>query len=190
MAFPVDSRYFDRFPLIFGEDEADVADQQHPRNSMPECWESLRNLVTTKYGEKHLEPKTYPHLHHGGYGGWHYKCKLTFATHIKMCLFDMRGWFAEDPLYMFFKFDYMTKHVLHGYASWHTIHCARLTEPVLNHLRGPSWDVRMCMNHWKHFSAAMTDTWGLKPACCLLSTSMATSSYSSFVAEECESNQK
>ena len=42
MAFPVDLCYFDHFPLIFGEDEADIAGQQHPQNPMPECRESLR----------------------------------------------------------------------------------------------------------------------------------------------------
>ena len=130
MAFPVDSCYFNRFPLIFGEDEADVAGQQHPQNPMLECREYLKDLVTTKYGEKHLEPKTFPHLHPWGYGGWHYKCELTFATHIKMRLFDVRGWFAEDPHYVFFKFDYMTKHVLSSYASRRTIHSAHLTEPL------------------------------------------------------------
>ena len=63
MAFPVDSRYFDHFPLIFGEDEADVAGQQHPQNPMPECWESLRDLVTTKYDT--LSLKHFPAYTHG-----------------------------------------------------------------------------------------------------------------------------
>ena len=66
MAFPVDSRYFDQFPLIYGEDGADVAGLQHPQNTMPECRESLHDLVNTKYGGIDLETKAFPHLHPWG----------------------------------------------------------------------------------------------------------------------------
>ena len=130
MAFPVDSRYYDQFPLIYGEDEADIAGLQHPQNSVPQCRESVRDLVHTQYGEIDLEPKAFPHLHPWGYGGWHYKCELNFSPHVKMRLFDVRGWFAEDPHYVFFKFDYMTKRLLRGYASRRTVKTGQLTEPL------------------------------------------------------------
>ena len=132
MAFPVDSRYFDQFPLIFdeGEDKPDVVGMQHPQTPMMESQGALRDLVTTKYGEKDLEPKSFPHLHPWGFGGWYYKSDMTFSAHVKMRLFDVRGWYAEDPIYPFFKFDYMTKRTLRGYASRRTVKCAQLSEPL------------------------------------------------------------
>jgi len=99
MAFPVDSRYFDQFPVIYNEEEdkADVAGMQHPQPPIRESREALRDLVTTRYGEKDLEPKSFPHLHPWGFGGWYYKSDMSFSAHIKMRLFDVRGWYAEDP---------------------------------------------------------------------------------------------
>ena len=90
MAFPVDSRYLDQFPLIFNEeDKADVAGMQHPQPPMRESREALRDLVTTRYGEKDLEPKSFPHLHPWGFGGWYYKSDMSFSAHVKMRLFDV-----------------------------------------------------------------------------------------------------
>ena len=90
---------------------------QHPQNPQCESQETLQDLVTTKYGQKSLEPKTFPHLHPWGFGGWHYQCELSYSVHIKMWLFDVRGWFTQDPTYTFFKYDYMTKRMLRGYAT-------------------------------------------------------------------------
>ena len=75
MAFPVDSRYFDQFPIIFDEDDegSDVVGTQHPQAHKHESQKAVKDLVTTKYGEKDLEPKSFPHLHPWGIGGWHYK---------------------------------------------------------------------------------------------------------------------
>ena len=108
MAFPVDSRYFDQFPLIYNtnfEGHGDVAGRQYPR---PECQANLQDIVYTKYGEKSLDVKTFPYLHPWGFGGWHYDCEMPFSAHIKMRLYDIRGWFSSDFLYPFFKFDFMT----------------------------------------------------------------------------------
>ena len=90
MAFPVDSCYFDQFPLIFDEGE-DKPGIQHPQTPMMESQGALRDLVTTKYGEKDLEPKSFPHLHPWGFGRWYYKSDMTFSAHVKMRLFDVRG---------------------------------------------------------------------------------------------------
>ena len=63
MAFPVDSRYFDQFPLIFDEDDegADVVGTQHPKAHVHESQKAVHDLITTKYGEENLEPKSFPH---------------------------------------------------------------------------------------------------------------------------------
>lgn len=101
MAFPVDSRYFDQFPLIYNtniDGNDDVAGRQFPR---PECQAKLHEMVYTKYGEKHLDVKTFPHLHPWGFGGWHYNCEVSFSAHIRMHLYDIRGWFASHFLYLF-----------------------------------------------------------------------------------------
>ena len=66
MAFPVDSRYFDNFPLIF--QSKDVAGVQHPQ---PKSRDVLHGLVSAEYGERYLEPKTFPHLYPWGFGGWY-----------------------------------------------------------------------------------------------------------------------
>ena len=112
MAFPVDSCYFDQYPLNFGEGSADIAGLQHPQNAQPELQQCIQDLVNTKYGEMNLETKTFLHLYPWGFGGWHYDCPISHSAHIKMRLFDVRGWFAEDPLHVFFRYDYMTKCIL------------------------------------------------------------------------------
>ncbi len=113
---------FDQLPLIFDDTNAnaDVVGMQHPQKPHFGLQQSVLDLVNTRYGETYLEPNSFPHLHPWGYGGWYYKCPLTFAAHVKMYLFDVRGWFAEDPLYPFSKYDYMTKRSLRGYASRRT----------------------------------------------------------------------
>ena len=106
MAFPVDATYFDNFPLIYAEDDKDVAGIQHPRHASHAI---LKELCLTKYGEKHLDIKAFPQLHPWGNGGWYHACTIPFHAHVKMRLFDIRGIFANDPYYAFFKYDYMTK---------------------------------------------------------------------------------
>ena len=44
MAFPVDSKYFDQFPLVF--EERDIAAVQHPQPQESECRNTLQQLVT------------------------------------------------------------------------------------------------------------------------------------------------
>ena len=60
MAFLIDARFFDNYPLVFGKDD-DVAGRQNPREHS-DCQERMKELVTAQYGEKFLEPKTFPHL--------------------------------------------------------------------------------------------------------------------------------
>ena len=127
MAFPVDSRYFDNFPLIF--EQKDVAGVQHPHPGT-QCREHLHQLTAAKYGEKYLEPKTFPHLHPWGFGGWHYECPMGFSPHIKMRLFDVRGWWGTDPCYPFFKYDYMTKQRLRAYNQRRVVKVGQLAEKL------------------------------------------------------------
>ena len=108
MAFPLDAKYFDDFPLIYGEpvfSSSDVAGQQFPQ---PESREALQHLCHTTYGEKYLDVKAFPHLHPYGYGGWYHRCPMAFQAHTKM-MFDVRGIYAADHCYCFFKYDYMVK---------------------------------------------------------------------------------
>ena len=121
MTFPLDSTYFDGLP---SQVEAGV---QHPQASLGECGHNLLELVTARYGEAFLEPKVFPHLHPWGYGGWFYDCEMNFAAHIKMRVFDVRGWWAQDPIYPFFKYDYMTKMRLRGYNARRTVKVGELT---------------------------------------------------------------
>ena len=44
-----------------------------------------------------------------GYGGWYHKFPIPFNVHVKIRLFDLCGFYAEDRLYPFFKYDYMLK---------------------------------------------------------------------------------
>ena len=66
MAFPLDGKYFDDFPVIRKDMHSDVAGRQYPR---PELAESLMELCQGKYGENTLTVK---HSHtsiHGGMEG-------------------------------------------------------------------------------------------------------------------------
>ena len=128
MAFPTDSKYFENYPLIYKTDA--VAALQHPQSEEDTCRDSLQQLVHTKYGERFLEPKAFPHLHPWGHGGWHYACPLEFSSHVKMRLFDVRGWWAEDPVHPFFKFDLMTKLRLKAYASHRVVKVSKLSDPL------------------------------------------------------------
>ena len=108
MAFPLDATYFDNFPLYHGEpilDPSDKAGHQFPK---PEC-EVFKRLCHASYGEKYLDAKAFPHLHPYGHGGWYHKCPMAFQAHTKMKLFDIRGIYATDHCYCFFKYDYMVK---------------------------------------------------------------------------------
>ena len=44
MAFPVDSKYFDQFPLVF--EGIDIAGVQHPQPQVSKCRNTLQQLVT------------------------------------------------------------------------------------------------------------------------------------------------
>ena len=131
MAFPVDSKYCEQYPLIYNTRvearRSDVAGRQHPR---PECQPNLHDIVYTKYGEKHLDVKTFPYLHPWGFGGWYYECEMSFSAHVKMRLFDIHGWFASDFLYPFFMFDFMSKSRLRMYASKRCVQVSNLTEAL------------------------------------------------------------
>ena len=119
------------YPLVYNASSepgtGDVAGRQHPR---PQCQTNLHDIVYTKYGETFLDVKTFPHLHPWGFGGWHYDCEMSFSAHIKMRLFDIRGWFASDYLYPFFKFDFMSKSRLRMYASKRCVQIGNLTEAL------------------------------------------------------------
>ena len=54
---------------------------------------------------------------------------LWILDHVKMRLYDVRGWFARDHQYPFYKFDLMTKLRLKAYAA-KTVNVAQLTEKV------------------------------------------------------------
>ena len=128
MAFPVDSRYFDNFALIF--QSKDVTGVQHPQPGETKSRDVLHGLVSAKYGERYLEPKTFPHLHPWGFGGWYYPCPMGFSPHVKMRLFDVRGWWAMDSTYPFFKYDYMTKQRLRAYNQRHVVRVSQLTQQL------------------------------------------------------------
>ena len=80
---------------------------QYPREHS-ECQEKMKELVST-YGEKFLEPKTFPRSFSWGFGGWHCNCPMKIESHIKMNLYDVRGWWARDSAFMFFNYDKMVK---------------------------------------------------------------------------------
>ena len=128
MAFPIDATYFDLFPLIY--DCEDVAGVQHPHYPHDDYQKDLQDLTAAKYGEKFLEPKTFPHLYPWGYGGWHYGCPLNFQAHVKMRLFDVRGWWVTDTCYAFFKYDYITKMRLRMVSARCVVNVAHLTESL------------------------------------------------------------
>ena len=97
MAFPLDAKYFDDFPLVHDEPKlgpSDKAGRQYPKHRSRD---KLQDLCHTTYGEKYLDAKAFPHLHPYGHGGWYHKCPMAFQSHIKMRLFDIRGIYAADP---------------------------------------------------------------------------------------------
>jgi hypothetical protein len=102
LAFPLDAKYFDQFPILSSDNTADIAGRQYPKAEH----ESLKQIVLAKYGEKYLDCKAFPPLHAWGNGGWYSACGMPFQA---MCLFDVRGFLPSDPAYCFFKYDYMTK---------------------------------------------------------------------------------
>ena len=57
MAFPLDVKYFDDFPVIRVDMHDDNAGRQYPP---PELAESLVNLCQAKYGEEFLDCKAFP----------------------------------------------------------------------------------------------------------------------------------
>ena len=127
MAFPLDGKYFDDFPVIRKDMQTDVAGRQYPR---PELAESLVELCQAKYGEKYLDCKTFPHLHPWGFGGWYHKCPIPFNAHVKMRLYDVRGFYAEDRYYPFFKYDYMLKVCLRMHEARKVVKVQSLSEPL------------------------------------------------------------
>ena len=127
MAFPLDAKYFDDFPIIHERTCSDVAGRQYPR---PELAESLLDLCKAKYGEMYLDCKTFPHLHPWGYGGWYHRCPVPFNAHVKMRLYDVRGFYAEDHCYPFFKYDYMLKVRLRMHEARKVVKVHSLSEPL------------------------------------------------------------
>ena len=127
MAFPLDAKYFDDFPIIHRDLHADVAGRQYPR---PELNKSIIDLCQAKYGEMYLDCKTFPHLHPWGYGGWYHKCPIPFNAHVKMRIFDIRGFYAEDRCYPFFKYDYMLKVRLRMHEARKVVKVRSLSEPL------------------------------------------------------------
>ena len=127
MAFPLDAKYFDDFPVIRGDMHEDIAGRQYPR---PELAKSLVNLCQAKYGEEFLDCKAFPHLHPWGYGGWYHKCPIPFNAHVKMRLYDVRGFYAEDRLYPFFKYDYMLKVRLRMHEARKVVRVQSLSAPL------------------------------------------------------------
>ena len=126
MAFPIDARFFDNYPLVFGKED-NIAGRQYPQDHY-ECQMKMKELVTAHYGEEFLEPKTFPHLFPWGMGGWHYSCPMKFERHIKMKLYDVRSWWAHDSAYMFFKYDEMVKLRLRAYNSRRVVRVSDLSE--------------------------------------------------------------
>lgn len=127
MAFPLDANYFDNFPAMTKDWSEDIAGRQCPR---PEAHRILQDLTRAKYGEKYLDCKSFPHLHPWGHGGWYNNCQMPFNAHIKMRLFDIRGLFAEDPCYPFFKYDWMCKVRLRMYNAQTVIQVEKLSQPL------------------------------------------------------------
>ena len=180
MVFPSSSDYFNQFPAIHSAQQA--AGVQHPREDhqemMERALEEIRQMSTTVYGDKFLEPKVFPHIHPFGFGGWHNGCSMDFSDHVKMRLYDVRGWFARDRQYPFYKFDLMTKLRLKAYAA-KTVNVAQQTEKVTSEkvlAAEQSGDPYSCYGkempncipgspqYWKSFELdliAMTQTRGL-----------------------------
>ena len=111
----------------------DIAGCKYP---CPELAKSLVDLCQAKYGE---EP--FPHLHPWDYGGWYHKCPIQFNAHVKMKLYDVRGSYAENRLYPFFKYGYMLKVHLRMHEARKLVKVQSLSEPLLQKEYLASWPI-------------------------------------------------
>jgi hypothetical protein len=68
--------------LIFDDGLSDIAGRLNPRSK--ESQEKLEHLTKARYGDRDLEPETFPHLHPWGFGGWYYGC-LIMHTVKRVC---------------------------------------------------------------------------------------------------------
>ena len=127
MAFPLDAKYFDKFPTIRTDMDTDVAGRQYPRCELSG---KMLELCKAEYGEMYLDCKAFPHLHPWGHGGWYHRCPIPFNAHVKMRLFDIRGHYAEDRCYPFFKYDYMLKVRLRMHEARKVIKVQSLSQPL------------------------------------------------------------
>ena len=76
MAFPLDAKYFDDFPVIRVDMDNDIAGRQYSR---PELAESLVNFCQVNYGEEFLDCKAFPHLHPWGYGAMGVVSQVSYS---------------------------------------------------------------------------------------------------------------
>ena len=53
---------------------------------------------------------------------------MKFERHIKMKLYDVRGWWVHHSAYMFFKYDEMVKLRLRAYNSRRVVRVSHLSE--------------------------------------------------------------
>ena len=109
--FPSSSTYYDQFHPIHAAQQ--VAGVQHPRKDhqeiMHHALDHIHQMMITMYGDKFLEPKVFPYIHPFSFGGWYNGCSMDFSDHVKMRLYNVRGWFARDRHYLFYKFNLMSK---------------------------------------------------------------------------------
>ena len=87
----------------------------------------MLELCKAKYGKMYLDCKAFPHLHPWGHGG---RCPVPFNAHVKMRLFDIRGNYAEDRCYPFFKYDYMLKVRLRMREARKVVKVQSLSQPL------------------------------------------------------------
>ena len=100
------------------------------------CWPLVslarvsRKLGQAKYGEEFIDCKAFPHLHPLGYGRWYHKCPILFNPHVEMRFYNVRGYYAADRLYPFFKQDYMLKVPLCMHEAHKIVKVLSLSEPL------------------------------------------------------------
>ena len=128
MAFPLDAKYFDKFPTIRTDMDTDVTGRQYPRCELSG---KMLELCKAKYGEMYLDCKAFPNLHPWGHGGWYQRCPVPLDAHVKMRLFDIWGHYAEDRCYPFFKYDYMLKVRLRMHEARKVVKVQSLFQPLL-----------------------------------------------------------
>ena len=58
------------------------------------------------------------------------ECPIPFNSHVKMRLYDVRGFYAKDSLYPFFKYDYMLKVRLRMHEARKVVKVQSLSEPL------------------------------------------------------------